>query len=209
MHKSIGRPRDNKGRFISNSKFPTTFGLVNIPVLTVANRYAGLRQEGGSVDANVVLDRELFDREGRIILKIIFDNPVEELVEQPDLVDKQSTNIYRVPTPQIHTTINKPQWVPIANMENARGEGRHIEEHQEEGEGPRWNVNLLGENHEEEEEEVTFGFPILDVTRNINMKKILMASLPLFYSKLSKDPNAFLFGFDILCHSYNSYDDAH
>jgi len=67
MCRSTGRPRDSKGRFISNSKFPTNFGSVNTPVLTAANRYEGLRQEGGSVDANVILDQEIFDQEGRIV----------------------------------------------------------------------------------------------------------------------------------------------
>ena len=36
-----------------------------------------------------------------------------------------------------------------------------------------------------------------------------MESLPLFYGKSSEDPDAFLFEFDILCCSYNYYDDAH
>lgn len=36
-----------------------------------------------------------------------------------------------------------------------------------------------------------------------------MTSLPLFYGKSSKYPNALLFEFDILCCSYNYYDDAH
>jgi len=67
MHRSIGRPRDNKGRFISNSKFPATFGSANIPILTTTNRYERSRQEGGSVDANVVLDQEFLDRGERII----------------------------------------------------------------------------------------------------------------------------------------------
>jgi len=41
------------------------------------------------------------------------------------------------------------------------------------------------------------------------MKKISMVSLPLFYGKSSEDPNAFLFEFDILCHSYNYYEVSH
>ena len=41
------------------------------------------------------------------------------------------------------------------------------------------------------------------------MKNIPMASLPLFYGKSSEDPDSFLFEFDILCRSYNYYEDAH
>ena len=41
------------------------------------------------------------------------------------------------------------------------------------------------------------------------MKSIPTTSLPLFYGKSSEDPDAFIFEFDILCRSYNYYDDAH
>jgi len=41
------------------------------------------------------------------------------------------------------------------------------------------------------------------------MKNIMMESLPLFYGKSFEDPDAFLFEFGILCHSYNYYEDAH
>ena len=36
-----------------------------------------------------------------------------------------------------------------------------------------------------------------------------MASLPWFYGNSSEDPDAFLFEFNILCCSYNYYDNAH
>lgn len=36
-----------------------------------------------------------------------------------------------------------------------------------------------------------------------------MASLPIFYGKSSKDPDAFLFEFNIVCRNYNYYDDAY
>ena len=63
-------------------------------------------------------------------------------------------------------------------------------------------------NDEEEEEvenqtEVTFGFPILDTTHDVNMKNIPPSSLPTFYGKSNEDPDTFLFEFDILCRSYN------
>ena len=41
--------------------------------------------------------------------------------------------------------------------------------------------------------ETTFGFPILDVAKNVNMKNIPLLTLPNVYSKSSEDPNIFLF----------------
>jgi hypothetical protein len=54
----------------------------------------------------------------------------------------------------------------------------------------------------------TFGFPILDISRNINMKNIPLSSLPTFRGMSTEDPDLFLFEFDILCRSYNYSDDA-
>ena len=68
-------------------------------------------------------------------------------------------------------------------------------------------------NDEEEEEvenwtEVTFGFPILDTTHDVNMKNIPPSSLPTFYGKSNEDLNTFWFEFYILCRSYNYLRDA-
>ena len=41
------------------------------------------------------------------------------------------------------------------------------------------------------------------------MKNIPPSSLPTFYGKSNKDPDTFLFKFDILCRSYNYLQDAH
>lgn len=50
----------------------------------------------------------------------------------------------------------------------------------------------------------TFGFPILDIARflsdEVKMKNITPSVLPYFYEMVTKDPNAFLFEFDISCH---------
>jgi hypothetical protein len=54
----------------------------------------------------------------------------------------------------------------------------------------------------------TFGFLILDISRNISMKNIPLSSLPTFRGMSTEDPNLFLFEFDILCRSYNYLDDA-
>jgi len=121
MRRSTGRPRDSKGKFISSSKFPETFGLVNIPILIAANRYAGLRQEGGSVDTNLVSNQEFLDEGEKTIRQVVFDNPVEEPVEMQDNVDEKSTNINRVPIPLVHMIIKKPFRVPIADMDHQDG----------------------------------------------------------------------------------------
>jgi hypothetical protein len=54
----------------------------------------------------------------------------------------------------------------------------------------------------------TFGFPILDISRNTSMKNIPLSSLPTFRGMSTEDPYLFLFKFDILCRSYNYSDDA-
>jgi hypothetical protein len=54
----------------------------------------------------------------------------------------------------------------------------------------------------------TFGFPILDISRNISMKNVPLSSLLTFRGMSTEHPDLFLFEFDILCRSYNYSDDA-
>ena len=61
---------------------------------------------------------------------------------------------------------------------------------------------------EEQDDEQTFGFPILDRAPNVVMKNIKPSILPTFHGMSTEDPNAFLFKFGILCRSYNYVDDA-
>jgi len=58
------------------------------------------------------------------------------------------------------------------------------------------------------EEEITFGFPILDPKMKIQMKNISPSSLPNFHGMVIKDIDTFLFEFDVLFHSYDYSDDA-
>ena len=62
---------------------------------------------------------------------------------------------------------------------------------------------------EEQDDEQTFKFPILDRAPNVVMKNINPSILPSFHGMSIKDLDAFLFEFDILCRSYNYVDDAH
>ena len=59
-----------------------------------------------------------------------------------------------------------------------------------------------------EDGEQTFGFTILDLAQNTNMKNINPSILPTFHGMSTEDPDAFLFEFDILCRSYNYINDA-
>ena len=61
---------------------------------------------------------------------------------------------------------------------------------------------------EEQEDEQTFIFPILDQAPNVTMKNTNPSILPTFHGMITEDLNAFLFKYDILCRSYNYVDDA-
>jgi hypothetical protein len=71
---------------------------------------------------------------------------------------------------------------------------------------------LFGDMVEEEgnivNEIETFGFPILDIAKDIAMNNIPLSSLPHFQGMSTEDLNSFLFEFDILCRSYNYIDNA-
>ena len=54
----------------------------------------------------------------------------------------------------------------------------------------------------------TFGFPILDIAKYVAMKNIPLSSIPHLRDMSTKDPDSFLFEFDILCRSYNYTDNA-
>lgn len=58
------RPRDNKGRFISSSQFPETFGSTKIPLTNLADNYAGTKHKKGSTSGKEILEGELPIQEG-------------------------------------------------------------------------------------------------------------------------------------------------
>ena len=68
--------------------------------------------------------------------------------------------------------------------------------------------HMEGEGEHEGRTETNFGFPTLDLARDVSMKNIPPSSLPTFYGKSTEDPDTFLFEFDILCRSYNYLQDA-
>ena len=55
----------------------------------------------------------------------------------------------------------------------------------------------------------TFSFPLPSLITNANLKNMPIATLPKFYGLGTKDPDTFLFEFDILYCSFDYNIDAH
>jgi len=88
MRRSRSRPRDSQGRFIASSKFNTTFGPTNTPIINPTNRYVGIKQEEASVDSKVALERKILNQDRETIEQIIFGSMKGIVFE-----DLESTNI--------------------------------------------------------------------------------------------------------------------
>jgi hypothetical protein len=99
----------------------------------------------------------------------------------------------------------------LGEIEHEYAEGtKHLEDTQNPFSEPSSSGGRIPSEMSEEEgnanatnETETFGFPILDISRNISMKNIPLSSLPTFKGMSTEDPYLFLFEFDILCRSYN------
>jgi len=104
----------------------------------------------------------------------------------------------------------------LGKIERESAEGtERLEETQNPVSEPSISGGKIPSEMEEEEgnknasaETETFGFPILDISRNISMKNIPLSSLPTFTGMSTEDPDLFLFEFDILCRIYNYSNDA-
>ena len=85
-------------------------------------------------------------------------------------------------------------------MENKLRQERREEERRHDREEERRHER---DERTEEDHEATFKFPILDTSitlgEEVKMKNIPPSVLPNFYGMTSKDPDSFLFEFDILC----------
>ena len=55
----------------------------------------------------------------------------------------------------------------------------------------------------------TFPFPLSSLVTNANLKSIPPTALPKPYGLATKDPDTFLFEFDILYHSFDYNTDSH
>jgi len=83
----------------------------------------------------------------------------------------------------------------FGDREEVRGLGGGEEERQERQERPEG----IGKSTLENE----FGFPILDPTIVVQMKRIPPSTLPKFHGMITQNLETFIFEFDILCHSYD------
>jgi hypothetical protein len=101
---------------------------------------------------------------------------------------------------------------PVGDTEDrASAAGEQTEENMDE-----YNEQLHHEEQVDPEGEVkdensfsTLGFPIGDLPRGAApMKNIPLSALPNFHGLSSKDPDEFLFEFDILCRSYDYISNA-
>jgi hypothetical protein len=101
---------------------------------------------------------------------------------------------------------------PHKTLEQPKIPGNSVVEPSLSGENSPPPYRLLGNMEKEEgnitNETDTFGFPILDMAKDIAMNNIPLSSLPHFCSMSTEDPDSFLFEFDILCRSYNYTDNA-
>lgn len=61
---------------------------------------------------------------------------------------------------------------------------------------------------EEEDSTITFDFPIANIEVISPMQNIPLSTLPTFNGLSTKDLDAFLFEFDVLCRSYDYVLDA-
>ena len=118
---------------------------------------------------------------------MVVDNFEQNLVEEPSKSEWDTT--------PVASTIKF-----FGGMEDHEAHRRVVGGDEEEGQRQ--------EIPEQDQTEVTFGFPILDLTRDMPMKNIPPSTLPHFHDMTSEDLGSFLFKFNILCRSYNYIRDA-
>jgi hypothetical protein len=218
------RPRDSKGRFLKTDFPENLFGGNKTPPINPAERYAGSSRREGSTSKVATPQSE------QIVEKVqeeegeFQDQPAKgPQVGKPDI---DPTLEQTVNPEHIHKLLKTPHNVVISQVEtsvvggNRRLQiGDNFTLHQNPVSEPPLSpspeeFSLFGHMADEEERnrepegESTFGFPILDLMPNVNMKNIPPSVLPNFRGMVTEDPDAFLFEFDILCRSYNYVDDA-
>jgi len=90
---------------------------------------------------------------------------------------------------------------------------REVERKREEDAKTKYDHKRIRGAEIENDEEFTFGFPILNTRailgEEVKMKNIPPSVLPNFYGMSSEDLDSFMFEFDILCRTYGYTDDTH
>ena len=232
------KARDLKGIFInSTSQIPSNlFGSRKTPPTNPAQRYIRkeLDKEKGitfsiyELQTVVQLANPSYETlsEGKEATQ-----PSETIVEQSPHTLAREEEIEQTIHPELILNFldNSPQEVVISQLESKVTEVQSrtpsLTHSNPLFELPGWDNNLeLGNQllsildnmaeeeerivDEEQEDEKTFRFPILDQAPNVSMKNINPSILPTFHGMSTEDLDTFLFEFDTLCRSYNYIDDA-
>ena len=100
-----------------------------------------------------------------------------------------------------------------AEYDRQKREWRRKREEEAKQENDREIENDRKRQEDGNDEEATFGFPIVDTSEilgeEVKMKNIPPSVLPNFYGMSTEDPDAFMFEFDILCRTYGYTNDIH
>ena len=222
------RPRDSRGRFIKVHS--DIFGNRNPPLTNPRDRNTSNEIENNNAQISVELGTTSARTEGIISEQL---HAVETPQTQQTSPSKGDSNLVdTVNIERINSLLGQAQNPVVSQVESTTDLPFNLQswprpDHWDFIPSPRrdrlgvnWFRNPLvmsdqetrhqmeGEGEHEVRTETTFGFPILDLARNVNMKNIPASSLPTFYGKSTEDPDTFLFEFDILCRSYNYLQDA-
>ena len=185
------RPRDSKGRYIKirniiETKTPTT----KLLTLEVQRRDSSLgkisRQAQSSQSIKLGKESQGWTKEFSVLWEEEMDPNNTNNEELRDRLEREAREA----------------------VENARIEGEML---RREAERKAKEDEDRGSNNENDEE-LTFGFPICDIPtafgREVRMKNIPPSILPNFYGTSTEDPDSFLFEFDVLCRTYGYTDDT-
>jgi hypothetical protein len=67
-----------------------------------------------------------------------------------------------------------------------------------------WHIfEQMAQPNQQQPQTLTLEYPIVDPIANAPMKEIPLQNLPTFHGLISKDPDGFLFEFDVLCRGYD------
>lgn len=203
----MSKLRDSKGTFIATKIPENLYGPRKIPSINSVDRYAGKIFRGESSEE--VIEDVVKDPEAKATMQ--FGNISQQVVGE--VVATQSEEEIRKEPKIVVEEVEFAVGVVHKILENLNIPTNPVVEPSPSGETSpaTYKVsfrNMADEEGNEKTETETFGFPILDITRNVTVKNISLSSLPHFHGMSYEDPDSFLFEFDILCRSYIYTDNA-
>lgn len=146
---------------------------------------------------------------------IIEKQPVFPSINQPVFEQPESPLKIETTKPMAEEGHGSVIFTPEQRIEYERQqrEWRRKREEEAKQENDRKTENDRKRQEDGRHQEATFGFPIVDTSailgEEVKMKNIPPFVLPNFYGMSTKDSNAFMFEFDILCRTYGYNDDIH